>query len=122
VEGKSVMNVWRRHPLFAFLSSESLPQKVTIAMSTTNGTTHGAVSSISALPEYVSQEKHKEILASTPADFSTLPPVLVYLAQDVSVSFTPPMEGFSTDEPTKGSLYVIDRSVVFLTSATSFLY
>jgi hypothetical protein len=78
-------------------------------MSMSNGIPHGAVTLISVLPEYVSQEKRSELLSSTPEDFSTLPPMIVYHAEEVTVTFTPAVEGFASTEPTKGSLHVLDR-------------
>jgi nucleotide-sensitive chloride channel 1A len=85
-------------------------------MASTNGTNVGAVQLIPSLPKYLSKDEHKEVLTSTPEDFSKIPPVLVYLAQDVSVTFTPPLEGFVVEETgtTKGSLHVISRYVWIL--------
>jgi hypothetical protein len=117
VKGESAMarDVALLHFLSLPLPLCDLAVSSAMAVSTaTNGTANGAICLISTLPEYVDQEKHKEILASTPADFSTLPSVLIYLAKDVTISFVPKLEGFSTDSSTKGSLYVIDRCVCYI--------
>jgi nucleotide-sensitive chloride channel 1A len=73
----------------------------------------GAIQLISEIPKYVTIEEHKELLTSTPADFESMPPALRCLSEDVSVSFTPAIESFPSEPPTKGNIYVIDRWVKF---------
>ncbi|THH27390.1 hypothetical protein EUX98_g6799 [Antrodiella citrinella] len=71
---------------------------------------------ITALPTYVSQEQHKELVASTPASFSDIPPVLRHTQQNVSINFDPPSEEFPAADSANGTLYVIESALVFMSS------
>lgn len=64
---------------------------------------------IDSLPKFISQEEHKTAIASTPASFSDIPPVLRHQEDNVSINLDPPLEGFGADECAKGTLYVIER-------------
>lgn len=65
---------------------------------------------VSALPKFVSPEEHTSLIASTPASFSDIPPVLRHQQANVSVTFDPPLDGLSQELLAKGTLYVIERS------------
>lgn len=68
-----------------------------------------AINPISALPTFVSPEDHKNIVASTPASFTDIPPVLRYKEDDVSVSLDPSLDGFTEQDLKHGTLYVLTR-------------
>lgn len=64
---------------------------------------------VTALPTYISLEQHKELVASTPASFSDIPPVLRYTEQNVSITLDPPSDEFPEVDCANGTLYVIER-------------
>ncbi|KAI0806031.1 regulator of volume decrease after cellular swelling-domain-containing protein [Irpex lacteus] len=68
---------------------------------------------INELPKFISPDEHKTLIASTPASFSDIPPVLRHQEEDVSITLEPPLEGFSTEEATKGTLYVIESVLIY---------
>ncbi|EGN99043.1 hypothetical protein SERLA73DRAFT_181824 [Serpula lacrymans var. lacrymans S7.3] len=71
---------------------------------------------IAALPAFVSPDAHRELVASTPASFSDIPPVLRHKEDNVAVSLAPPLDGFSEQDSTQGSLYVLESALVFMSS------
>jgi chloride channel, nucleotide-sensitive, 1A len=64
---------------------------------------------IDTLPTFTSPDEHKNLVASTPASFSDIPPVLRYKEENVAVSLEPPLAEFSAEDCAKGTLYVIER-------------
>lgn len=64
---------------------------------------------VDTLPRYISPDEHKTMIASTPASFSDIPPVLRHQEDNVSITLEPPVEGFTTEECAKGTLYIIER-------------
>ena len=66
---------------------------------------------ITELPTHISPEEHKNIVASTPSSFSSIPPVLRHKEENVSVTIDPPLEGFPAEDLKSGTLYVIERYV-----------
>lgn len=64
---------------------------------------------ISTLPPFISPDEHKNIVASTPASFSDIPPVLRHREENVSVTVEPPVDGFTAEDCALGTLYVIER-------------
>lgn len=68
-----------------------------------------AVVLIDALPKYISAEEHRNLVASTPASFSDIPPVLRHKEDNVSITLDPPLDTFSAEDAANGSLYVIER-------------
>lgn len=66
-----------------------------------------AVTLISSVPEFASQEEHASSVGSTPNSFSDINPVLKHKEANVSISFEPPVEGF--DSTVQGTLYVVTR-------------
>jgi len=68
-----------------------------------------AVNPISTLPAFISPEEHKELLASTPNSFQDIPPVLRHREDKVSIALDPALEGFSTEDASQGTLYVLTR-------------
>lgn len=64
---------------------------------------------VNALPKYVSPEEHKTLITSTPASFNDIPPVLRHQEENVSITLDSPVEGFTTEDCAKGTLYVIER-------------
>ncbi|KAI0701220.1 regulator of volume decrease after cellular swelling-domain-containing protein [Cytidiella melzeri] len=77
------------------------------------------IASIDAVPNSISLDEHKTMVASTPTSFSDIPPVLRHQEEDVSIALDPPLEGFSAEECAKGTLYVIERHV---SSAIALVY
>ena len=64
---------------------------------------------VDALPTYVSPDVHKEMVASTPASFSDIPPVLRHKEDSVSVKLDPALPEFTAEDCANGSLYVIEK-------------
>lgn len=64
---------------------------------------------ITAVPNFVSPEEHRNIVASTPPSFSDIPPVLRHKEENVSVSLEPPLAGFTLEDSDSGVLYIIER-------------
>lgn len=64
---------------------------------------------LSSLPKHISPEEHQKLVASTPASFADIPPVLRHRQDNVSATLDPPLDGFSTEDAANGSLYVIER-------------
>lgn len=67
------------------------------------------VTLISAPPNFVSVEEHRNLASSTPASFNDIPPVIRHREDHVSIHLDPPVEGLTAEELSKGTLYVIDR-------------
>ncbi|KAH9945498.1 regulator of volume decrease after cellular swelling-domain-containing protein [Epithele typhae] len=72
---------------------------------------------VSALPAHISPEEHRIASASTPASFADIPPVLRHKQSDVSVTLDPPLDGFSTENGTRGDLYVIESALFFMSAS-----
>lgn len=68
-----------------------------------------AIVLIDALPKFISPEEHRNLVASTPASFSDIPPVLRHKEDNVSITLDPPVDAFSAADAANGSLYVIER-------------
>ncbi|KAJ7039551.1 hypothetical protein C8F04DRAFT_1085660 [Mycena alexandri] len=51
------------------------------------------------------------IAAETPISFTDIPPVLRHKEDNVSATLDPPLEGFSAQDGTQGTLYIIERFV-----------
>lgn len=64
---------------------------------------------ITAVPNFVSPEEHRNILTSTPSSFSDIPPVLRHKEENVSVTLDPPLSGFTPEDAANGVLYIIER-------------
>ena len=67
------------------------------------------ITPITSLPNYITPDQHREAIASTPASFNDVPPVLRHKEENVSVSIEPALEGFPAPECAEGTLYVIER-------------
>ncbi|KAI0048954.1 hypothetical protein FA95DRAFT_1490055 [Auriscalpium vulgare] len=76
-----------------------------------------AVTLISSLPPHISPDEHRTLTASTPASFAEIPPVLRHAEENVAVSFDPPVDGLSPEATAKGTLYVIESALVFISAA-----
>ena len=63
---------------------------------------------ISSVPKFSTPEEHKSLVGSTPSSFAEIPSVLRHKQENVTVSFDPPLDGFSDDDR-QGTLYVIER-------------
>ncbi|KAJ7451837.1 regulator of volume decrease after cellular swelling-domain-containing protein [Mycena galericulata] len=70
---------------------------------------------ISSVPNFVSREEHTHLAARTPSSFADIPPVL-QLQDKVGVTFEPPLDGFSQEDGTEGTLFVIESVLVFMSS------
>ncbi|EPQ54311.1 hypothetical protein GLOTRDRAFT_62865 [Gloeophyllum trabeum ATCC 11539] len=75
------------------------------------------ITSITAVPAFVSPEEHKALVESTPASFNDIPPVLRHKQENVSVRLDPPLDGFATAADARGTLYVIESVLVFVNDA-----
>ncbi|KIY43950.1 hypothetical protein FISHEDRAFT_51941 [Fistulina hepatica ATCC 64428] len=67
-----------------------------------------------SVPYFVSPEERRSIVGRTPASFNEIPPVLRHREDNVSITIDPPLEGFSAEDAQKGSLYVIESALVFI--------
>ncbi|KAL0954702.1 hypothetical protein HGRIS_003651 [Hohenbuehelia grisea] len=76
-----------------------------------------AATLIDSLPASISPEEHKVLVGSTPVSFSDIPPVLRHKEENVAIAFDPPVDGFTTENPAKGTLYVIESALVFMPSS-----
>ena len=68
-----------------------------------------AVTFISAIPNFASQEEHASAVNATPNSFSEIPPLLNHQETNVSVTLDPPLEGY--ESAVQGTLYVLTRYV-----------
>ena len=68
-----------------------------------------AVTLIDELPKFITPDEHRELTGTTPASFSDIPPVLRHKEDTASVRFDPPVDSFTQEDGTKGTLYVIER-------------
>lgn len=66
---------------------------------------------ITSLPNFISAEEHRTLIGSTPNSFSDIPPVLRHKEENVSITLEPPLEGFSPEDYSQGTLYVIERCI-----------
>lgn len=64
---------------------------------------------ISAPPTTVTLEEHQQLVQSTPASFSEIPPVLRLRQDDVAIEFEPAVEDITAEELSKGTLYITER-------------
>ncbi|KAJ3472970.1 hypothetical protein NLI96_g13181 [Meripilus lineatus] len=71
---------------------------------------------ITEIPHHISPEEHKTFVASTPASFSDIPPVLQHKQENVSASFDPSLEGFTPEDGSSGTLYVLESVLIFMSS------
>ncbi|KIK10240.1 hypothetical protein K443DRAFT_670864 [Laccaria amethystina LaAM-08-1] len=72
------------------------------------------VNLVSAVPTFVSPEEHKTLVASTPASFNDIPPVLRHKEDNVIVTLNPPLDTF---DGATGTLYVLTSVLVFMSFA-----
>jgi len=73
---------------------------------------------ISTPPSSVSPEEHRQIVLSTPSSFSDIPPVLRHKQDDVSIELDPPIDGLSLEELAKGTLYVVENVLAFISTSS----
>ncbi|EKM57833.1 uncharacterized protein PHACADRAFT_158876 [Phanerochaete carnosa HHB-10118-sp] len=71
---------------------------------------------VDALPTFISPDAHKDLVASTPASFNDIPPVLRHKEENVSIKLDPALPEFTADDCVNGSLYVIENCLVFMSS------
>ncbi|KAL4066800.1 regulator of volume decrease after cellular swelling-domain-containing protein [Scleroderma yunnanense] len=71
---------------------------------------------ITSVPPFVSPEQHRELVGTTPDSFNDIPPVLRHKEENVAVTFDPPLVQMSTEDASKGVLYVIDSALFFMSS------
>ncbi|KAJ7746613.1 regulator of volume decrease after cellular swelling-domain-containing protein [Mycena metata] len=71
---------------------------------------------ITSVPHFVSREEHTSIAAETPVSFTDIPPVLRHKEDNVSVTLDPPLDGFSAQDGTQGTLYIIESVLVFMST------
>lgn len=73
-----------------------------------------AATLITAVPTSISPQEHRALVASTPASFNDIPPILRHKEENVSVTLDPPLEGFAASDGAQGTLYVIERYLFVL--------
>ncbi|OAX36666.1 hypothetical protein K503DRAFT_793265 [Rhizopogon vinicolor AM-OR11-026] len=71
---------------------------------------------IPSVPQYVSVEEHRNIVGSTPESFNDIPPVLRHKEENVRVTLDPPLQSFTEQDCTNGTLFVIESALVFMSS------
>ncbi|KAN0093116.1 Regulator of volume decrease after cellular swelling domain containing protein [Tylopilus felleus] len=71
---------------------------------------------ITTIPDFVSPEEHRNVVASTPSSFSDIRPVLRHKEENVSVTLDPPLDGFTPEDAANGILYVVESALVFMSS------
>ncbi|KAM6504302.1 Regulator of volume decrease after cellular swelling domain containing protein [Amanita muscaria] len=74
------------------------------------------VSLISSVPHSVTKEESDSLSTSTPTSFNDLPPILAHKEDDVSVTFDPPVAGFSEQDGAHGTLHVLSSVLVFMST------
>ncbi|KAG5646795.1 hypothetical protein DXG03_002172 [Asterophora parasitica] len=75
-----------------------------------------AVTLITAVPAFSSPEEHNAIISSTPASFSSIPPVVRHQEPNVTVKLDPAVEGFTDEDAAQGTLYVLTSLLVFMST------
>lgn len=68
-----------------------------------------ALTLIDAVPAHVSPEEHKNLVGSTPASFTDIPPVLRWKEEGVRVALDPAMSGWAEEDGKEGTLFVLER-------------
>jgi nucleotide-sensitive chloride channel 1A len=71
-----------------------------------------AIQPIAAVPTFISQEEHRDLLASTPNSFQDIPPVIRHREDNASILLDPALEGFSPEDAAQGTLYVLTRYIL----------
>ncbi|KAH9924235.1 regulator of volume decrease after cellular swelling-domain-containing protein [Amylocystis lapponica] len=71
---------------------------------------------ITALPAYISLEEHRNIVASTPASFTDIPPVLRHKEENVSITIDPPVDGLTAADCANGTLHILESVLVFMST------
>ncbi|KAF5327537.1 hypothetical protein D9619_004362 [Psilocybe cf. subviscida] len=74
-----------------------------------------AVKPISAVPKYISKEEHSALVASTPASFGDIPPVIRHKEENVSITLDPGFGIFTN--ATQGTLYILTSVLAFVSTA-----
>lgn len=77
-------------------------------------TTMPALTEITTLPHHILPEEHKQIIGSTPQSFSDIPPVLRHKEENVTITLDPPIQEFASPEYSRGTIYVIERYVLYV--------
>ena len=82
-----------------------------------------SIKQLTSLPKFTSKEEHAQIVASTPASFADIPPVLQYKEDNVRVVVEPrsrlPWATSDEGEGESGSLYILTRQVFISFQRTS---
>lgn len=71
---------------------------------------------ISSLPPFASPEEHKNLTSTTPESFSSIPSILRLEEPNVSVFFDPPLPDFGPDDCKRGTLYIIESVLAFIST------
>ncbi|KAL1754627.1 regulator of volume decrease after cellular swelling-domain-containing protein [Schizophyllum commune] len=72
---------------------------------------------ITELPPFATPEEHQALTGTTPASFSEIRPVLRHKEENVSITLDPPLEGFSTEDGVRGTLFVIENALFFMSAS-----
>ena len=67
---------------------------------------------ITELPPFATPEEHQALTGTTPASFSEIRPVLRHKEENVSITLDPPLEGFSSEDGVRGTLFIIEKWVI----------
>ncbi|EJD06663.1 uncharacterized protein FOMMEDRAFT_102509 [Fomitiporia mediterranea MF3/22] len=76
------------------------------------------VTIINAPPTSISPNEHRERTAETPASFSDIPPVLRHKEENARVVFDPPVEGLTEEELKKGTVYIVESVLAFISESS----
>ncbi|KAF8313689.1 hypothetical protein DL93DRAFT_2081022 [Clavulina sp. PMI_390] len=74
---------------------------------------------ISEPPKSLSLEEHHRLIQTTPSSFEDLPPVLRSKTENVAVEFDPSEEQFTSEDLSKGTLYVTEGVLAFVSASSS---
>ncbi|KAH8117764.1 regulator of volume decrease after cellular swelling-domain-containing protein [Phellopilus nigrolimitatus] len=66
----------------------------------------------------ISPDEHRERTAATPASFASIPPVLRHKEENVQVVLDPPVAELSEEDLSKGTVYVIESVLAFISSSS----
>ncbi len=85
------------------------PMDCFFACSSVHSSRMPAVTLLSSIPKFSSQEEHASAVNATPSSFSEIPPILNHQETNVLVTLEPPLEGY--ESAIQGTLYIITRYV-----------
>ncbi|GJJ08549.1 hypothetical protein Clacol_002767 [Clathrus columnatus] len=67
-------------------------------------------------PRCVTISEHRQLVSSTPESFNDIPPILYHKEESLSITLDPPLPGFTEQDCTNGTLYVVESSLFFFSA------